>query len=206
MGLVTKLKSALRAFLKEEAQTADRLIKNGWLSITESTRVDGAVFDIRSKTQKEYLSIGRGSMVCAHFVIENEGGRIQVGDNSFLGGGMYVSITGIEIGSNVMISWGCTFIDNDAHSLNWLDRTKDVINWKRGVDEKEIGAYKDWSKVESAKIIVHDNAWVGFNCIVLKGVVIGKGAVVAAGSVVTKDVEAFTLVAGNPARYIKHLP
>jgi acetyltransferase-like isoleucine patch superfamily enzyme len=40
---------------------------------------------------------------------------------------------------------------------------------------------------------------------VLKGVTIGQGAVVAAGSVVTKDVAPFTLVAGNPARFVKNL-
>jgi acetyltransferase-like isoleucine patch superfamily enzyme len=39
----------------------------------------------------------------------------------------------------------------------------------------------------------------------LKGITIGKGAIVAAGSVVTKDVEPFTLVAGNPAKFIKYL-
>ncbi len=44
------------------------------------------------------------------------------------------------------------------------------------------------------------------NCIILKGVTIGKGAIVGAGSVVTKDVPAWTLVAGNPARVIKDLP
>lgn len=44
------------------------------------------------------------------------------------------------------------------------------------------------------------------NCIILKGVTIGKGAIVGAGSVVTKDVPAWTFVAGNPARVIKDLP
>lgn len=43
------------------------------------------------------------------------------------------------------------------------------------------------------------------NCTILKGVTIGEGAIVAAGSVVTHDVEPWTLVAGNPARFIKKL-
>jgi maltose O-acetyltransferase len=54
-------------------------------------------------------------------------------------------------------------------------------------------------------VIINDKAWIGFNAILLKGVVIGEGAVVAAGSVVTKDVEPWTMVAGNPARVIKRL-
>lgn len=45
----------------------------------------------------------------------------------------------------------------------------------------------------------------GFNVGILKGVTIGKGAIIGAGSVVTKDVEPFTIVAGNPAKIIKRL-
>jgi len=43
------------------------------------------------------------------------------------------------------------------------------------------------------------------NCIILKGVTIGRGAIVGAGSVVSKDVPEFCLVAGNPAKFIKKL-
>jgi len=45
----------------------------------------------------------------------------------------------------------------------------------------------------------------GFNVGILKGVTISKGAIIGAGSVVTKDVEPFTVVAGNPAKMIKKL-
>lgn len=52
-------------------------------------------------------------------------------------------------------------------------------------------------------VIIEDDVLIGANAVVLEGVRVGKGAVVAAGSVVTKDVEAYTVVAGIPARYIK---
>lgn len=52
-------------------------------------------------------------------------------------------------------------------------------------------------------IVIGDGCWLGAKCIVLPGVHIGKNAVVAAGAVVTKDVPAFTLVAGNPARMLR---
>lgn len=55
----------------------------------------------------------------------------------------------------------------------------------------------------AASIIVEDNVWIGGRCIVLQGVTIGEGAVIAAGSVVTKDVPAYTVVGGVPARIIK---
>ncbi len=52
-------------------------------------------------------------------------------------------------------------------------------------------------------IIIHDDTWIGEGVIVCSGVTIGQGAVIAAGSVVTKDVEPYAIVGGNPARFIK---
>lgn len=54
-----------------------------------------------------------------------------------------------------------------------------------------------------APIIIEDHVWIGSKAVILKGVTIGRGAVVAAGSVVTKDVEPFTIVGGNPAQVIR---
>lgn len=52
-------------------------------------------------------------------------------------------------------------------------------------------------------ITICDGVWIGARAIVLPGVTIGEGAVVAAGAVVTKDVAPFTIVGGNPAKFIK---
>jgi maltose O-acetyltransferase len=52
-------------------------------------------------------------------------------------------------------------------------------------------------------VIIGDRVWIAYRAIILPGVTIGEGAVVGAGSVVTKDVEAYTIVAGNPARFVK---
>lgn len=52
-------------------------------------------------------------------------------------------------------------------------------------------------------ITIKDNVWIATGAILLPGVTIGEGAVVAAGSVVTKDVEPWTVVGGNPARVLK---
>ena len=53
-----------------------------------------------------------------------------------------------------------------------------------------------------APIIIEDDVWIGANCIILKGVHIGKGAVVGAGCVVTKDVAPYSVVIGNPLKII----
>ncbi len=52
---------------------------------------------------------------------------------------------------------------------------------------------------------IGDDVWIGQGAIVLKGVTIGHRSVVGAGAVVTKDVPADVVVAGNPARIVKHL-
>jgi len=54
-------------------------------------------------------------------------------------------------------------------------------------------------------IVIEDNVWLGGGAIVLPGVRIGRNAVVGAGAVVTRDVAANTVVAGNPARVIREI-
>lgn len=51
-------------------------------------------------------------------------------------------------------------------------------------------------------VIIGDRVWIGYRALILPGVAIGEGAVVGAGAVVTKDVEPFAIVAGNPAKVI----
>ena len=54
-----------------------------------------------------------------------------------------------------------------------------------------------------APIVIGENAWVAAWSIVMPGVIIGEGAVIAAGAVVTKNVEPWSIVGGNPAKFIK---
>jgi len=150
--------------------------------------------------------IGWGTQFYGHFIFERNSGQIIVGDRTFIGGGTFICVEEINVGNDVMFSWGCTVADNNSHSLIWAERQNDVLDWKRGIDENKIGQYKDWTHVKSAKITVKDKVWIGFNCIILKGVTVGQGAIVAAGSVVSKDVPDWTIVGGNPAKIIKTIP
>jgi acetyltransferase-like isoleucine patch superfamily enzyme len=52
-------------------------------------------------------------------------------------------------------------------------------------------------------VVIRKESWIGANAVILPGVIIGQGSVIAAGSVVTRDVDAYTLVGGVPARIIK---
>lgn len=52
-------------------------------------------------------------------------------------------------------------------------------------------------------ILVGHDVWFGYNCLIMNGVTIGNGAIIATGSVVAKDVPAYSIVAGNPAKVVK---
>lgn len=171
----------------------------------ERSDVRGAKVEVRNSELSEVrMEVGQDSVINGQYYFETSNGKIRIGDRAFIGGGTFICIDHIEIGNDVMFSWGCTVTDNDSHSIIWEERKDDVRDWKKGLDEGAPGKYKDWSAVKHAPIVIRDKVWVGFNVIILKGVTIGTGAVVAAGSVVTKDVPDYAVVAGNPAKIIKY--
>lgn len=150
------------------------------------------------------LTIGNNNVISGNFVFENANGKITIGNGNFIGGGNFISTCEIKFGNDILVSWGCTFIDNNAHSILSEDRINDVNDWQRGIKDGKIGAYKNWKNIDMAPIIIKNKAWIGFNSIILKGVTIGEGAIVGAGSVVTKNVPDYAVVAGNPAKIIKY--
>ena len=142
------------------------------------------------------LSIGEGSIFQGTIAADRPEAVIHIGANTFIGGSMLVSACRIEVGNDVLMSWGCTVVDHDSHALHWDERKFDV-------SDTLLGKPKDWSNVTMKPVFIGDKAWIGFNVIILKGITIGEGAIVAAGSVVTKNVEPYSIVAGNPARFIR---
>ena len=179
---------------------------NQYLYAPTNTDIKNVSLQVRNPIEnKIYLEVGENSVINGSFIFEIQNGKISIGSRTFIGGGMFICIEVITIGDDVMFSWGCTVADNNSHSHIWHQRKDDVLEWKKGLDENKIGVYKDWTHVKRGEIVIKNKVWIGFNSIILKGVRIGQGAIVAAGSVVTKDVESFTLVAGNPAKFIKYL-
>lgn len=145
-----------------------------------------------------FLKVGSESVVLGGLHFERNGARITIGEKTFIGNSSLVAASNIDIGNNVLISWGVTVVDHNSHSLCYSERAEDILDWKNGT--------KDWSNVISKPVYISNKAWIGFNSIILKGVKIGEGAIVGAGSVVTKDVPAWTIVAGNPAKVIREIP
>jgi acetyltransferase-like isoleucine patch superfamily enzyme len=153
---------------------------------------------------EDRIKIGKDSILECSFHFDSATGGVHIGSRTFIGNSSLISIDSITIGDDVLISWGCTIIDNNSHAIAFSDRKNDVLDWSKSTENK--GTFKDWTHVKRSPITIKNKAWVGFNSIILKGVTIGEGSIVAAGSVVTKDVPDWTIVGGNPAQIIKHIP
>lgn len=152
------------------------------------------------QNNKNKIKVGNNSHIRGTLLIFPYGGEILIGDNCYVGDYSRIwSAEKIVIGNDVLISHNVGITDTNAHELNDYERSNNSkIILQKGLPNSK-------GNVDSAPIIIGDRAWINFNSIILKGVVIGEGAIVAAGSVVTKDVAPYTLVGGNPAKVIKKL-
>ena len=183
---------------KQEVDERNKYIKKG-----SSSNIDRLQLNLRSSEDRVYVTIGNDSVINA--TINMGRCNIEIGDRVMINDGTtFYCVNGISIGNDVMISWGCTIIDNNAHSIISAERLKDLANARKEYEAGTIGNNTDWSVVENAPIVIKDKVWIGFNSIIMKGVTIGEGAVVGAGSVVTKDVPDYAVVGGNPAKVIKY--
>ena len=181
----------VRRLLRRRSQ-ARLLSRSPHIDIHPSARILQARLEMPVGSQ---LSVGAGSIVEGKLTAERSGARIEIGENTFIGNSLIVSALEIRIGDDVLISWGCTLIDHHSHSTTWELRKSDVRDWYQG--------RKDWSYVKTAPISIGNKAWIGFEAKILAGVTVGEGAVVGCGSIVTRDVPAYSIVAGNPAQVIK---
>lgn len=147
-----------------------------------------------------YIGIGEKSCIRGSLEIQRENGRIEIGPNCYVGDHSRIwAASSIKIGSCVLIAHNVNIFDNDTHPTDFMERRDDAENIIfRGIR-------KNYPSLHSLPIEIGDDAWIGCNSIILKGVKIGKGCIVAAGSVVTKDTPPFSIVAGNPAKVVKYL-
>jgi acetyltransferase-like isoleucine patch superfamily enzyme len=111
-------------------------------------------------------------------------GHIDIGDYALFCPGVRIdSGIRIQVGNNCMLAANAYLSDADWHDI--YDRTAPIGN--------------------RAPIVLEDNVWIGDSAVVCKGVTIGANSVIGAGSVVTHDIPANVVAAGNPAQVIKPL-
>lgn len=147
-----------------------------------------------------HINIGEDSFIRGSLEVQRPGGKISVGSKCYIGDHTRIwAAESISIGNNVLIAHNCNVFDNDTHPVDKLERRQDASNILFD------GKRKNFSSLKSSPVVIENDAWIGCNSIILKGVTIGEGSIVAAGSVVTKDVPAGVVVAGNPAKVVKTL-
>lgn len=142
---------------------------------------------------------------------------INFGDNALIGehckllcfdsykGEIFKNKPIIEIGSNFRATRYLTIqcanrviIGNDV----LISSNVFIIDYNHGINHN-ILSYANTPLEISKGVFIDDGVWIGNNVIILPGVTIGKKAIIGAGAVVTKDVEPYSIVVGNPAHIIK---
>jgi maltose O-acetyltransferase len=129
----------------------------------------------------------------------------RIGQNSIIEPPFYcVYGQNIHIGDHVFMNFLCTILDcNEVRIGNHVMIGPGVQIYTAAHALQAEARNQGW---EVAKpIVIEDNVWIGGSAILLPGVRIGRNAVVGAGAVVTRDVPANMVVAGNPARVIREI-
>ena len=146
----------------------------------------------RAKMWREYNQ--NNSTTCAN---EFDPRNVEVGNYTY--GELTVLNFGenekLKIGSFCSIASGVVFSLNADHFTNHIS----TFPFKVKVLNEQIK-----EAASKGDIIVDDDVWIGQNAIILSGVHIGQGSVIAAGAVVSKDVPAYAIVGGVPAKVIKY--
>lgn len=147
----------------------------------------------------KYISIGSGMYVGKRVVWEVykvEGfpdgtPSLSFGDNSSFGDeGHITCINKVQIGNGVRIGRK-VFITDNAHGASER-KLLDMPAIKRPL-------------VSKGPVIIEDNVWIGEMTCIMPGVTIGRGSIIGANSVVTHDIPAYSVAAGNPAKVVKQL-
>jgi virginiamycin A acetyltransferase len=103
------------------------------------------------------------------------------------------------IGKFCMIASNATFIMNGANHLTEAITSYPFAifgqDWSNAMDNK--------TYPQKGDIVIGNDVWIGYNATILAGVTIGHGAIIAANATVTKDVEPYSIVGGNPAQLIR---
>jgi len=140
-----------------------------------------------------YISIGNYTYFSDRFYLtarkKDKIPILSIGNCCAFGKENHITCTNeIRIGNNLLTGKWVTITDN-SHGTTELDSLA-VPPIKRQV-------------VSKGPVVIGDNVWIGEKATILAGVSIGEGAVIAANAVVTKDVPAYSVAAGSPAKVIK---
>lgn len=170
------------------------------VEIAEKVRLQGR--PIVSLAMGSRIQIGARSVLCSvgqatalginHPVVLRTlrpDAEIVIGADTGISGGAICAASSIRIGAGCLIGANVTLADTDFHAVQPMNR-----RYNNNAHE-----------IAVAPIVIGDNVFIGTGAFILKGVTIGNNSVVGAASVVTRDVPANSIVAGNPARVVRRI-
>ena len=166
--------------------TGDNCVIHGfpYIRLFETAEVRiGSDFYMSSGLNINALASNRRGSIYA-----TDNAKIIIGNNVGMSSCVLWCHEKITIGDNVKIGANCFIIDTDSHSLDPIKRRSPLTDG--GVSEP---------------ISIGNDAFIGMNCTILKGVSIGERSIIGAGSVVVHSIPADCVAAGNPAKVIKIL-
>jgi acetyltransferase-like isoleucine patch superfamily enzyme len=197
MDLIFKLARRINQIFFRLVERGELLHKKNYCLLSEGAHLYPSSKIENNQARREAIVVAAGSQILGQLLVLAHGGSIRIGESCFVGEHSRIwSADSITIGNRVLISHNVNIHDYNAHSLSAQSRSHHF---------KEIfsnGHPTNLEDVASAPIVIDDDAWIGFNSTILKGVRIGKGAIVGAATLVTKDVPDYAIVAGIPAKII----
>jgi len=125
---------------------------------------------------------------CIFFV--DKGAKLVIGSNLGISQAAIICHLSIKIGDNVKIGGGARIYDTDFHAID---------------PELRINPKTDFINKQKLQVVIEDNVFIGAHSTILKGVCIGENSIIGASSVVTKNIPANQIWAGNPAKFIKSI-
>lgn len=147
--------------------------------------------------QQPSLSIGCHTHIRGELLVCGRHGFIQIGDSCFVGQNTRIwAWDRVTIGNRVLIAHNSTIFDSMTHPEAPGERAAHFAAIVSGGHPKDIG-------LDAQAVIIGDDAWIGCNVVVTRGVRIGRGAILGAGAVVTQDVPDWAVVVGSPAKVVR---
>jgi acetyltransferase-like isoleucine patch superfamily enzyme len=138
----------------------------------------GKNIKFRTSQISNFIGLNHKTMISTN----SQNAEIIIGDNCSFSAVVIGARESINIGNDVMVGANVLITDNDWHSME--------LN-------HEIP--------KSKPIIISDNVFIGYSSTILKGVSIGKNSIIGANSIVTKDIPANVVAAGNPCKIIRNI-
>ena len=136
--------------------------------------------------------------LCAKGMFDKCGKNVNIEHGAFLASGL-----GIEIGDNSGIGLSCR-VAGPLTMGNDVMMAPGVMIFTQNHETEDLSIPMRLQTAPKKKVTIGNDVWIGANALIMPGVNIGDGVIVAAGAIVTRDVEPYAVVGGNPARVIKY--